>query len=71
MGWPAISMCAGGHQRQRRRQAGDHGGHRATAGKYFGVSPELWLELQSDYDVWVLRRSTWPEIARKIRVRAA
>ena len=40
-------------------------------GKYFGVSPELWLDLQSDYDLRVLRRSTWPEIEQKIRVRAA
>ena len=40
-------------------------------GKYFGVSPELWLDLQSDYDLRVLRRSTWPEIERKVRVRAA
>jgi addiction module HigA family antidote len=40
-------------------------------GKYFGVSPEVWLDLQSDYDLRILRRSTWPEIERKIRVRTA
>lgn len=40
-------------------------------GKYFEVSPEVWLDLQSDYDLRVLRRSTWPEVERRIRVRAA
>jgi len=24
-------------------------------GKYFAVSPEIWLDLQSDYELWVLR----------------
>jgi addiction module HigA family antidote len=27
-------------------------------GVYFGVSPELWLNLQTDYDLRVARRST-------------
>ena len=27
-------------------------------GKYFGVSPELWLGLQADYDLRVARRTT-------------
>jgi len=40
-------------------------------GKYFGVSPELWLDLQSDYDLRMMRRSTWPMIEPKIRRRAA
>ncbi len=40
-------------------------------GKYFGVSPEVWLDLQSDYDLLVLQRTTWPKIEPKIRVRAA
>lgn len=39
--------------------------------KYFNVSPEVWLELQSDYDLRVLQRTTWPKIEPKIRVRAA
>ena len=29
-------------------------------GKYFAVSPEVWLGLQSDYDLRVLQRTTWP-----------
>ena len=40
-------------------------------GKYLGVSPELWLDLQSDYDLRLMRRTTWPKIEPKIRVRAA
>lgn len=39
--------------------------------RYFDVSPEVWLELQSDYDLRVLQRTTWPKIEPKIRVRAA
>ena len=39
-------------------------------GKYFGVSPEIWLGLQADYDLRVLRRTTWPEIESKVRTRA-
>ena len=27
-------------------------------GTYFGVSPELWLNLQTDYDLRIARRST-------------
>lgn len=27
-------------------------------GKYFGVSPEIWLEPQADYDLRVARRTT-------------
>jgi len=34
---------------------------------YFGTSPELWLNLQSDYDLRKARRSTWPEIKNRIR----
>jgi addiction module HigA family antidote len=40
-------------------------------GKYFGNSPELWLDLQSDYDIRMLQRTTWPKTEPKIRVRAA
>ena len=28
-------------------------------GKYFGVSAELWLSLQDDYDLRVAKRTTW------------
>ena len=40
-------------------------------GKYFGVSPEIWLGLQSDYDLRVVRRTTWPKTESRVRVRAA
>ena len=32
-------------------------------GKYFGVSPEIWLDLQSDYELRVARRDVWPSDA--------
>ena len=40
-------------------------------GKYFGVSPEIWLDLQSDYDLRVARRTVWRQIEPRIRPRAA
>ena len=40
-------------------------------GKYFGVSPEIWLNLQSDYDMRLARRTIWPLIEPRVRVRAA
>ena len=40
-------------------------------GKYLGVSPEIWLDLQTDYDLRAMRRRAWPKIEPRIRVRAA
>ena len=40
-------------------------------GKYFGTSPEIWLDLQSDYDLRVARRTVWRQIEPRIRPRAA
>jgi len=40
-------------------------------GKYFGASPEIWLNLQADYDMRVVCRTTWPSIEPRVRVRAA
>ena len=40
-------------------------------GKYFGVSPEIWMDLQSDYELRVLRRTEWPKIESRIRSVAA
>ena len=40
-------------------------------GTYFRVSPELWLDLQSDYDLRVLRRTAGPRISAQVRPRAA
>jgi len=39
-------------------------------GKYFGVSPELWLSLQVDYDLRVAKRTTWLKAAQRVRVHA-
>ena len=40
-------------------------------GKYFRVSPEIWLNLQTDYDLRVARRTSWPGIESRVRIRAA
>jgi addiction module HigA family antidote len=40
-------------------------------GKYFGVSPEIWLDLQSDYDLRLAQRNDWPKIEPQILVHAA
>jgi addiction module HigA family antidote len=40
-------------------------------GKYFNTTPEIWLNLQVDYDMRVARRTTWPKIESRVRVRAA
>ena len=40
-------------------------------GKFFKVSPEIWLGLQSDYDLRVAQRDVWPEIEGRIRAHAA
>ena len=37
-------------------------------GKYFGVSPEVWLGLQADYDLRVARRTTWLKTEPRVRV---
>ena len=40
-------------------------------GKYFGVSPETWLDLQSDYDLRLARRTVGKEIEERVPTRAA
>src|SRR5437764_1549199 len=39
--------------------------------KYFGTSPELWMNLQTDYELRRARRGEWPKIERRIRMPAA
>ena len=39
-------------------------------GKHFSVSPEIWLNLQSDYDIRVAQRTIWPQIEPQVRVLA-
>lgn len=40
-------------------------------GKYFGVSPELWLNLQVDYDLRIAKRTTWLKAEPRVRVHSA
>jgi antitoxin HigA-1 len=54
-----------------------HGRSAITAGialrlaKYFGTTPELWLNLQSDYDLRRARAGDWPKIEPRVRVLTA
>jgi antitoxin HigA-1 len=36
-------------------------------GRYFGNSPQFWLDLQSQYDIGVVEREKGAEIARRVR----
>ena len=40
-------------------------------GKYFNVSPEIWLNLQTDYEIRLARRTTWPKVEPRVKTRAA
>ncbi len=40
-------------------------------GKYFGTTPELWMNLQSDYDLRCARAKDWPKVERRVRILAA
>jgi len=37
--------------------------------RYFGTSPELWMNLQRDYELRLVRRHRLAEIERKVRPR--
>ena len=36
-------------------------------GKYFEMTPEFWINLQSHFDLKIARRGTWPAIEKRIR----
>lgn len=36
--------------------------------RYFGTTPELWLRLQADYDLFVVRTTTWPKAEAKVAI---
>jgi antitoxin HigA-1 len=38
---------------------------------YFGMAPETWMNLQSEYDLRMVRREAGVEIARTVRKREA
>jgi addiction module HigA family antidote len=40
-------------------------------GKYFDVSPEIWVGLQADYDLRVARRLVGPEVDKRVPRRVA
>jgi addiction module HigA family antidote len=40
-------------------------------GKYFGTTPELWLNLQSDYELRRAKAEEWPKIERRVRILTA
>lgn len=44
---------------------------RSRLGKYFSVSPEIWLSLQTDYEIRIARRTSRPEIERRVKTRVA
>ena len=35
-------------------------------GRYFGVSPEIWVGLQGDYDLRVAQRTIGPEVEKRV-----
>lgn len=39
--------------------------------KYFGTTPELWMNLQGGYELRRARAEDWPQIDRRVRVLAA
>jgi addiction module HigA family antidote len=39
--------------------------------KYFGTTPELWMNLQASYDLRRARLSDWPKLEPRVRVLAA
>jgi addiction module HigA family antidote len=40
-------------------------------GKYFGTSPEVWLDLQSDYELRMARRTVWKKVEPTVQHRVA
>jgi addiction module HigA family antidote len=40
-------------------------------GKYFGTSPEIWLDLQSDYELRIARRTVWKDVEPTVKTRVA
>lgn len=35
--------------------------------KYFGTSAEMWLALQTQYDLRIAKRTTWPAVQSRIK----
>jgi addiction module HigA family antidote len=43
----------------------------ARLGRFFGVDPRNWLNLQTAYDLWLVERDHGPELARVSRLESA
>jgi addiction module HigA family antidote len=39
--------------------------------KYLGVSPDLWIGLQADFDLRIAKRTVGPEIAKRVHAHVA
>jgi addiction module HigA family antidote len=39
--------------------------------KYFGTTPELWMNIQASYDLRRARATEWPKLEPRVRVLAA
>lgn len=37
-------------------------------GKYFNTSPEMWINLQSHYDLELAEKNKWPQIKDRVRI---
>ncbi len=57
-----VSAIVKGGENNNRR-------HRPEIGAYFGTTPELWLNLQTSYDLRQARRTIWPKVKARIRSR--
>ena len=40
-------------------------------GKYFNVSPEIWLSLRADYEIRIALRTSWPKVEPRVKTRVA
>ena len=40
-------------------------------GRYFGTSPEVWMGLQSDYELRIAQRTIGHEVEKRVHCRAA
>ena len=58
-------------QRDRPRAACHHRGHGVAAGRCFGTSEQLWLNLQVQYDLEIEKDRLGNRLQRDVKVRAA
>jgi plasmid maintenance system antidote protein VapI len=66
---PRMRLALQGQPAVRPRKLGT--GPALRLASYFGMAPETWLNLQSEYDLRMVRRASGEEIARTVRKREA